>query len=246
MILRVCVCVCWKNLPFGLRGSRSFCFIPQRRLSPGGGRGWFLLSCLSHIFLPKKACGRSVTGWKGHFYCTQQRLIPDWRIAGVKSHEQVRACTERIKKHGTGTSFIVRKPSAHEALVTPQTGSGEKHTHVLPETAGEPPPDLYQDPNGSKKQATGEITRATTSEAAFVALWQQKKEKSEQKIHSQAFSVRILIIKTPKMTLVHTSSTSFVIISNFDSLETTNNYRKISKLFQSVRVTADHLRKFGF
>lgn len=127
---------------------------------------WSLLSCLLQSFLPKKACGRSVKGWKGQFYCEQQRLIPDWWIAEVRSGEQVQA----------GTSFVARKLSAHEALMTPQTGSGEKHTHVLPETAEEPPPDLYQDPNGSKQQRTSEINLAAPSEAALAALSQQKRK----------------------------------------------------------------------
>lgn len=42
------------------------------------GTSWFLLSCLLQSFLPKKVCGKSLRGWKGHFYCAQQQLIPDW------------------------------------------------------------------------------------------------------------------------------------------------------------------------
>lgn len=105
------------------------------RLSVVQETSWFLLTRLLPRFLPKKVCNSSVAGCKGHFYCTRQRLIPDWWTAEAKSREQVRACW-RGGKNGDWNELHCSKSSAHEALLTSQTGSGENHTHVLPENVG--------------------------------------------------------------------------------------------------------------
>lgn len=79
-----------------------------------------------------------------------------------EANEQVRTCQERRKKEG---GFIAQKLSVHEALVTPQTGSGQNtHTHVLPETAVEPPPAFYQD---LKKQTVKLISQPISNLSTY-------------------------------------------------------------------------------
>lgn len=66
---------------------------------------------------------------------------------------------------GGGGLLLEARLSVAEALVTPQTGSGE-NTRVLPETAAQPPPALYRD---LKKQPGG-IDLATSQHSSPIYL----------------------------------------------------------------------------
>lgn len=95
----MCVRVCVERLCLQVKSKQKLVFYSTASTWWSQGQAGFCSAVCHGVSYQKMVCGRSLTGWKGHCYCAQQPLIPDLRIVEVKSCEQVRACTQRRKKH---------------------------------------------------------------------------------------------------------------------------------------------------